>query len=1026
MKKALYLCIVLVFGVVSLFAQTPDANGVLYVKKGASGMGSSWSDAIGELSAALNLTAFNRGQIKEIWVAKGTYAPGYSPEWNSTDVHEYSFRLLPDLNIYGGFAGTETAVSERDLLNTANASVLTGEMNGNFAYHVVVGVNDIGSSVLDGFTITKGDAVGDGFLTVDNNTLSHYNGSAIYLAGNCAPVLSHLVVTGNHSVLWGGGLYAENNTAAKQYQLSNSTFSNNDGSFGGAISGYLVSPTITDVKLWNNTGAFGGGLYSQTGNVKLINVSIKGNTGASYAAAIYGPSSGITLIGCEITGNHLYYSTTNIMADRIAVVNSTIAGNSGGTAVLGIVYAAEIYNSVIYGNEAGVSDNVSFGGSLGTPGTILFYNSLVQGVAANATNHVLAGTTDPLFTNPLPLTSSPTTDGDYSLQAASPLIDAGIDSYYPGLTATTKDINGNGRVLNIIDIGASENHPRGSQTITAGDLSKMYGDADFDPGAVASSGLTVTCISSDNSIAEVVAGKIHIKKAGTITITASQSGNGTFTAAADVTFTVTINKAPLMVVANGDEKNYDGIAYSGGKGVTYSGFVYGEDESALTGTLTYGGDSQGAIDPGTYYLISLGLTAENYNVAFGYAYLTIHKGVITVTAGDADRCYDAADPAFAVSYRGFVNNETSAGLTTQAVVSTLATATSAAGDYALVPSGATSDHYTFSYVNGTYTIHALPVTTITTPDGLVLCGENSTVTLAATGAYTYAWSDGQSGNTISVATQGTYSLVATDADGCTAPAENTVTITTGTLPAPSFSYDSYCANAPVTFTNTSTGDERYVWTISDGQTSTATSPSFTFQQGGTYTVNLTATDNSCPAHPVTTSQDIVIENEIAGTNLNTVTVAAGAPIQLYARQYDNADYQWSPATGLSDAESRTPLVTVAASQRYLIHLSFASGCTTTDTLFVNVPNGQVFVVANAFTPNHDGLNDVLHVGLRGVASLEYFEVYNRWGSLVFRTSDVAAGWDGLLNDVGTYIWVAQGRDFTGQIVRQSGTVILIR
>ena len=73
-----------------------------------------------------------------------------------------------------------------------------------------------------------------------------------------------------------------------------------------------------------------------------------------------------------------------------------------------------------------------------------------------------------------------------------------------------------------------------------------------------------------------------------------------------LTGTQTVDITPaaqtLTITANNDSKAYDGVAYSGGNGVAYSGFVGGENESVLGGTLSYGGNSQGAVHTGNYVI----------------------------------------------------------------------------------------------------------------------------------------------------------------------------------------------------------------------------------------------------------------------------------------------------------------------------------------------------------------------------------------------------------------------------------------
>lgn len=87
--------------------------------------------------------------------------------------------------------------------------------------------------------------------------------------------------------------------------------------------------------------------------------------------------------------------------------------------------------------------------------------------------------------------------------------------------------------------------------------------------------------------------------------------------------TLTIDKAALTVTANDASKTYDGLAFTGGNGVSYSGFVNGEDVGVLGGALVYGGSAQGAINTGSYAISSHGLTSGNYAITFVDGTLTI-------------------------------------------------------------------------------------------------------------------------------------------------------------------------------------------------------------------------------------------------------------------------------------------------------------------------------------------------------------------------------------------------------------------
>ncbi|MGE3182407.1 MAG: hypothetical protein AB7N71_12310, partial [Phycisphaerae bacterium] len=144
---------------VALLATLPASSAVIYVKANATGnnSGTSWANAHTDLESA-----FNRSQLAdEIWVAAGTYKPG-----GATPTRSSSFRIgFAGVPIYGGFAGTETAVSQRNPVT--NITILSGEIGdpntvADNTYHVVTFLTPFGPPILDGFTITGGNANGTG------------------------------------------------------------------------------------------------------------------------------------------------------------------------------------------------------------------------------------------------------------------------------------------------------------------------------------------------------------------------------------------------------------------------------------------------------------------------------------------------------------------------------------------------------------------------------------------------------------------------------------------------------------------------------------------------------------------------------------------------------------------------------------------------------------------------------------------------------------------------------------------------
>ena len=182
--------------------------------------------------------------------------------------------------------------------------------------------------------------------------------------------------------------------------------------------------------------------------------------------------------------------------------------------------------------------------------------------------------------------------------------------------------------------------------------------------------------------------------------------------------TLATNPASLTVSANNDNKAYDGNAYSGGNGVAYTGFVNGETAAVLGGALAYGGNSQGAINAGSYAITPSGRTATNYTITFANGTLAINPVSLTVTANNDSKTYDgnAYSGGNGVGYAGFVNGETAAVLGGALAYGGASQGAINAGSYAIIPSGRTATNYTITFVNGALTITGaaqLPVPTIT-------------------------------------------------------------------------------------------------------------------------------------------------------------------------------------------------------------------------------------------------------------------------------------------------------------------------
>jgi gliding motility-associated-like protein len=119
------------------------------------------------------------------------------------------------------------------------------------------------------------------------------------------------------------------------------------------------------------------------------------------------------------------------------------------------------------------------------------------------------------------------------------------------------------------------------------------------------------------------------------------------------------------------------------------------------------------------------------------------------------------------------------------------------------------------------------------------------------------------------------------------------------------------------------------------------------------------------------------------------------------------------------------------SMTYKVKVSVAGGCSAEDEVKVKLfKTGPDIFVPSAFTPNHDGKNDFLKPIPVGIKSIKAFNVYNRWGQLVYSSGITNRGWDGSFSGKdqagGTYVFTVEGIDYLGRALLKKGTVVLIR
>lgn len=273
------------------------------------------------------------------------------------------------------------------------------------------------------------------------------------------------------------------------------------------------------------------------------------------------------------------------------------------------------------------------------------------------------------------------------------------------------------------------------------------------------------------------------------------------------------------------------------------------------------------------------------------------------------------------------------------------------------------------------------------------------------------------------------SLEVQTVEGCISPV-TTISIPVKPKPAVEFSNSLVCAGEEITLTATSQTQgipiSGWIWDLGDGsKDSSGNIINHTYAAGGTYTVNLQGVaQNGCSSPVVSRAVEVYQTNAFAG---NDTIVAGGQPFTLQGS--GGVLYSWSPPFGLSDPSVANPVAILQDNAEYILTASTPAGCETKDTVRIRVFKGPEIYVPTAFTPNGDGLNDVLKVLPVGV-TLEFFRIYDRWGKLIFSTSDHNLGWDGKISgqtpSTGNYIWIVRGKDFSNNLITKKGLVTLIR
>lgn len=413
--------------------------------------GLSWENAFTDLQEALSMAVPG----DEIWVAAGQYRP------TSGTTRTISFQVRNGVNMFGGFAGTETSLNERDI--AANTTVLNGNIGepgtSTDNSHSVVTANLLTiPTVLDGFRIMNGYS-GSG---------SGYNGGGMRVTNTLAGRLTvrNCTLVNNYSGTYGGGIYL----GTAKLTLENCDLINNSagtGGDGGAIlngnnnGGESSVLIIRDSRFTNNTARRGACLFNTIGyDTLLIERSTFTNNTSEISILTLDGFNDARILNSYIIGNTVNGSSNNVLyvnasspTDRFAMMNCTVAHNFNvysGSLQEEIIKVFDtqhvIQNSIIHGNTAYNGRQASM--------NVAITSSIVQGGHSNGTDII---DLDPQFA--APHTGAPVNFDagayDYHPLNTSPAINAGNNDLVAA--GSLFDLDGEERIQGgVVDLGCYE------------------------------------------------------------------------------------------------------------------------------------------------------------------------------------------------------------------------------------------------------------------------------------------------------------------------------------------------------------------------------------------------------------------------------------------------------------------------------------------------------------------------------------------------------------------------------------------
>ncbi len=399
-------------------------------------------------------------------------------------------------------------------------------------------------------------------------------------------------------------------------------------------------------------------------------------------------------------------------------------------------------------------------------------------------------------------------------------------------------------------------------------------------------------------------------------------------------------------------------------------------------------------------------TAGTYTVT-GTSSCGTASNTITITAGSVPSI--SISPGTAVNIcSGQSATLTASGATTYLWSTGATTASinvSTAGNYTVTSSNACGSDTVVVNVTVTNT----PSVSITSTAMVICPGQSATLT--ASGASSYSWSGGQTGNSITVNTAGVYTVTGTSTCGT---ASATFNLTQGNVPTAIISSPStiLCNNS--TLTLTATGGDSYLW--SNGTTTSAT----TINTPGIYAVTATNTCGSDTANFTVTSTTID-----AAFTASVYSGQAPLTVDFTNNSLNYTSGSWAFGDGNASANNNASnIFNYGGTFNVVLTVTDNAGCTDTASATIEVVDDSL-IIPNVATPNGDGKNDTFTFNSTSIKSAET-TIFNRWGKKVTSYSDWKNGWDAKDNHAGVYYYEIEIQFHNGTSKKYHGALNIIK